>query len=46
LPAVNNFYQEDRGYPKGLAAKLGASTQDEFIARYAGALEENRAIVG
>src|ERR1700722_1088488 len=46
LPAVNNFYEEDRSYPKGLAAKLGASTQDEFIARYAGALEENRAIVG
>ena len=46
LPAVNNFYEEDRGYPKGLAARLGASTQDDFIARYAGALEENRAVVG
>ena len=46
LPAVNNFYEEGRGYPKGLAARLGASTQDDFIARYAGALEENRAVVG
>jgi hypothetical protein len=45
LPAVNNFY-EGQGYPKGLAAKLDASTQDELIARYAGALEENRAVVG
>jgi hypothetical protein len=46
LPAINNFYQDNTHYPKGLAAKLGASTQDDFIARYADALEENRAIVG
>ena len=32
--------------PKGLAAKLGASTQDELIARYASALADNRAIAG
>jgi hypothetical protein len=46
LPAINNFYQDNTHYPKGLAAKLGASTQDDFVARYADALEENRAIVG
>jgi hypothetical protein len=46
LPSVNNFYEDARWYPRGLAAKLGASTQDDFTARYASALEENRAIVG
>ena len=46
LPTVSNFYQDNSNYPKGLAAKLGATTQDEFIARYADALEANRAIVG
>ncbi|MGB8414389.1 MAG: hypothetical protein WCE23_16345 [Candidatus Binatus sp.] len=46
LPSVNDFYEDARWYPRGLAAKLGASTQDDFIARYASALEENRAIVG
>jgi hypothetical protein len=46
LPTVNNFYEDDKGYPENAAADLGASTQDDFIARYAGAFEENRAIVG
>ena len=46
LPTVNDFYEDNKIYPKGLAAKLGASTQDDFIARYAGAFEENRAVVG
>jgi hypothetical protein len=46
LPSVNNFYEDARWYPRGLAGKLGASTQDDFTARYASALEENRAIVG
>jgi hypothetical protein len=45
LPTVNNFYEDKSGYPKR-AARLGASTQDDFIARYANALAENRAIVG
>jgi hypothetical protein len=46
LPTVNDFYQDSKLYPKGTAAELGAATQDELVARYAGALEENRAIVG
>ncbi len=46
LPTVSNFYEDNSGYPKGLAAKLGATTQDDFVARYADALEANRAIVG
>jgi hypothetical protein len=46
LPTVGNFYEDNKWYPKGLAAKLGASTQDDFIARYANALERNPAIVG
>jgi hypothetical protein len=46
LPTVNNFYEDDKGYPENAAADLGASTQDELIARYASALEENRAVVG
>ncbi|HLX05992.1 MAG TPA: hypothetical protein VKR28_10680 [Candidatus Binatus sp.] len=46
LPTVSNFYEDIRGYPKGLAAKLGVSTQDDLAARYADALEENRAVVG
>ena len=46
LPTVSNFYADNKTYPKGLAAQLGASTQDDFIARYADALETNRAVVG
>jgi len=46
LPTVSNFFEDDRGYPKNAAAKLGASTQDDFIARYADAFENNRAVVG
>jgi hypothetical protein len=46
LPTVGNFYEDNTGYPRGLAADLGASTQDELIARYASGLAENRAIVG
>ncbi len=46
LPTVNNFYEDDRNYPKGLAAKLDASTETDFMARYADALEENRAVAG
>src|SRR5260221_12218135 len=46
LPTVSNFYADNKNYPKGLAAQLGASTQDDFIARYADALETNRAVVG
>ena len=46
LPTVNNFYEDNRAYPKGLAAKLNASSQDEFITQYADALAHNRAIAG
>ncbi|MGC2305416.1 hypothetical protein [Candidatus Binatus sp.] len=46
LPTVSNFYEDNNGYPKGLAARLGASSQDDFVARYADALEQNRAVVG
>jgi hypothetical protein len=46
LPTVSNFYQDNRGYPKGLAAKLHATSQDQFIARYANSLASNRAIAG
>ena len=46
LPTVSDFYEDNRWYPKGLAAKLGASTHDDFIARYANALAKNRAIAG
>jgi hypothetical protein len=45
LPTVNDFYEDNR-MPKGLAAKLGASTQDDLIARYANALADNPAIAG
>jgi hypothetical protein len=46
LPTVNNFYEDNRQYPKGLATSLGAATEDDFIARYANALAGNRAIAG
>jgi len=46
LPTVNNFYDDNKQYPTGLATKLGASTQDDFIARYANALAGNRTIAG
>lgn len=46
MPTVSDFYEDNKGYPKGLAAKLGASTQDDLIARYADAFEQNRAVVG
>jgi hypothetical protein len=46
LPTVSNFFEDDKGYAKNAAAKLGASTQDDFIARYADALEDNRAVAG
>ena len=46
LPTVNNFYEDHKGYPQHAAAALGASTQDDFTARYTGALEQNRAVVG
>ena len=46
LPTVNDFYEDDKYYPKNPAAHLGASTQDELTARYANALAANRAIVG
>jgi len=46
LPTVSNFYQDNRAYPKGLAAKLNATSQDEFIARYANAFASNRAVAG
>jgi hypothetical protein len=46
LPTVNDFYEDNKQYPHGLATALGASTQDDLIARYANALAGNRAIAG
>ena len=46
LPTVNNFYEDSKQYPKGLATTLGASTQTDLIARYASALAGNRAVTG
>jgi hypothetical protein len=46
LPTVSDFYENNKSYPKGLATRLGATSQDDFVARYADALEANRAIVG
>jgi hypothetical protein len=46
LPTVNNFYEDDRWYPKGAVKSLGSSTQDDLIARYTNALAKERAIVG
>ncbi len=46
LPTVGNFYEDDKGYPKNPVTHLGASNQDELIARYANALATNPAIVG
>ena len=46
LPTVSNFYQDNRAYPKGLAAKLNVTSQDEFVARYANAFASNRTVAG
>jgi hypothetical protein len=46
LATVGNFYQDKRWYPKGLAASLGSSTQDDLIARYTHALAKDTGIAG
>ena len=46
MPTVNQYYTNMPGYPYGLAARLGATNQDQLISYYAAALAPDLGIVG